>query len=72
MVRTKQEENFSNNVIWYNFILCILVMFVSGFCVNSLYRILGHFELLIKCIVDGILFCCNYFIQQKIIFRRNF
>ncbi len=54
------------------FILCILVMFVSGFCVNSLYRILGHFELLIKCIVDGILFCCNYFIQQKIIFRRNF
>ena len=30
MVRTKQEENFSNNVIWYNFILCILVIFIHA------------------------------------------
>ncbi len=30
MARTKQEENFSNNVIWYNFILCILVIFIHA------------------------------------------
>lgn len=30
MSRTKQEENFSNNVIWYNFILCILVIFIHA------------------------------------------
>lgn len=25
-----QEENFSNNIIWYNFILCILVIFIHA------------------------------------------
>lgn len=30
MGQTKQEENFSNNVIWYNFILCILVIFIHA------------------------------------------
>ncbi len=30
MTRTKQEENFSNNIIWYNFILCILVIFIHA------------------------------------------
>lgn len=30
MNRTKQEDNFSNNVIWYNFILCILVIFIHA------------------------------------------
>ncbi len=30
MIRTKQEENYSNNVIWYNFILCILVIFIHA------------------------------------------
>ena len=30
MNRTKQEDNFSNNVIWYNYILCILVIFIHA------------------------------------------
>lgn len=30
MGKTKQEENFSNNVYWYNFILCILVVFIHA------------------------------------------
>ncbi len=30
MGRTKREENFSNNVIWYNFILCVLVIFIHA------------------------------------------
>lgn len=30
MSQTKQEENFSNNIIWYNFILCILVIFIHA------------------------------------------
>lgn len=30
MGRTKQEDNFSNNMIWYNFILCILVVFIHA------------------------------------------
>lgn len=30
MSQAKQEKNFSNNVIWYNFILCILVIFIHA------------------------------------------
>lgn len=30
MSRTKQEKTFSNNVIWYNFILCILVVWIHA------------------------------------------
>lgn len=30
MARTWQEENFSNNVNWYNFILCVLVVFIHA------------------------------------------
>lgn len=30
MSRTKQSENFSNNINWYNFILCILVIFIHA------------------------------------------
>lgn len=30
MGKTKQEDNFSNNVYWYNFILCILVVFIHA------------------------------------------
>ena len=51
--------------------LCIAVMLVSGFCVNEIYSVLGDHEFFIKCIVDTVLFCCNYFIQQKIIFRKR-
>lgn len=31
MEKAKQEDNFSNNVIWYNFILCILVVFIHAY-----------------------------------------
>lgn len=64
-----KKESFRTSVQY--FILCIAVMFVSGFCVNGLYQVFGRFELFIKCVVDGVLFCCNYFIQQKIIFRKR-
>lgn len=30
MEKTRQEENFSNNVVWYNYILCILVVFIHA------------------------------------------
>lgn len=30
MGKAEQRENFSNNVIWYNFILCILVIFIHA------------------------------------------
>ncbi len=30
MEESKQRDNFSNNVIWYNFILCILVVFIHA------------------------------------------
>ncbi|KAI4444769.1 hypothetical protein C824_000056 [Schaedlerella arabinosiphila] len=30
MGRTEQEDNFSNNVIWYNFILCVLVILIHA------------------------------------------
>lgn len=30
MGKAEQRENFSNNVIWYNFILCILVIYIHA------------------------------------------
>lgn len=50
------------------YLLCILTMIVSGTAVNLLYAVVKKGELVIKCIVDTILFFCNYHIQQKYVF----
>lgn len=49
--------------------LCVATMLFSGFAVNALYNVIGHNEILIKCLVDTILFLLNYYIQRKFIFN---
>lgn len=53
------------------FLLCIVTMLISGFAVRQLYGIIGKYEVLIKCVVDSLLFMCNYVIQQKGIFNNT-
>lgn len=51
------------------FCLAAVQMLVSANAVSLLYSLLKWPELLIKIIVDSILFIVNYFVQKKIIFR---
>ncbi len=64
-----KKESYRTTIEYY--VLCLIIMITSGFSVNALYSFFGQHEFLIKCIVDTILFCCNYFIQQKIIFKTK-
>lgn len=49
-------------------LLCVFIMFLSGTGVNLLYEIWGGNEVVIKCMVDAILFCVSYFVQDRLIF----
>lgn len=51
--------------------LCIMIMLVSGTSVSLLYTVVQKGELVIKCIVDTILFLSNYYVQQKFIFSEK-
>lgn len=66
----KSKQKGIRTAIQY-FSLCIVVMLISGFCVDQLYDIVGNYEFVIKCFVDTILFFCNYLIQQNLIFKNK-
>ena len=66
----KSRANGKKSLLLY-YLLCILTMIVSGTAVNLLYAVVKKGELVIKCIVDTILFFCNYHIQQKYVFAEK-
>lgn len=67
----KTKEKSKRTFALY-YILCLLTMVVSGASVSLIYAVVQRGELLIKCIVDTILFLCNYHVQQRFIFvERN-
>ena len=49
--------------------LCIIQMFVSGFTVAGIYNLTHLPEVLIKIVVDTILFFINFIVQRKFIFN---
>lgn len=66
----KSRANGKKSLLQY-YLLCILTMIVSGTAVNLLYAVVKKGELVMKCIVDTILFFCNYHIQQKYVFAEK-
>ena len=68
-VSFNSNKNISNTIIKY-YILCIVQMFVSGFLVSRIYIFTGFSEVIIKLVVDTILFIVNYRIQRMFIFNE--
>lgn len=52
------------------FILAFGVMLCSGFGVSVIHSILPVWEIVIKILVDSLLFVSNYFIQKKWVFKK--
>lgn len=52
-------------------ILCIVMMFVSGLSVQGLHKILSINKVILKLIVDAIIFIINFIIQREFIFNGD-
>lgn len=52
-------------------LLCVFIMLASGAGVNLLYEMWGGNEVVIKCVVDTVLFCVSYFVQDRFIFAQR-
>lgn len=70
--RTIVFKNSSNkNSLIKYYILCICQMLISAGVVTGLYQVFQIPEVLIKIVVDTILFCISYQIQQRWVFRKK-
>ncbi len=63
------KEATSSSIIKY-YILCIIQMCISALCVSFIYSKINDTEVLIKIIVDTIIFFINYKIQQEWVFKK--
>ena len=68
-VSFNSNKNVSNTILKY-YILCIVQMFASGFLVSRIYMFTDFSEVIIKLVVDTILFIVNYRIQRMFIFNE--
>lgn len=68
-VTFNSNKKVSNTIIKY-YILCVIQMFISGFLVSKVYGLIGSSEVIIKLIVDTILFVVNYRVQRMFIFNE--
>jgi len=65
------KESNKNSIIKY-YILCLIQMLISAFAVSFIFNIIGrHSEVLIKIIVDIILFFINFKIQREWVFKKG-
>ena len=61
-------KNKNNSSFIKYVLLCIIQMFISGICVNFIFKKLNINLIVIKLIVDIIIFIVNFIIQRKFIF----
>lgn len=61
------KKSVTKTIVKY-YILCIIQMLLSGLFVSVIYNFMGGSEVIIKLIVDTILFIINYTVQKRIIF----
>ena len=61
-------KNKNNSSFIKYVLLCIIQMFISGICVNIIFKKLNINLIVIKLIVDIIIFIVNFIIQRKFIF----
>lgn len=66
-VTFESDKKVSNTIVKY-YALCIIQMLVSGLLVSWIYSITKGYEVVIKLIVDTVLFFINFKIQKKFIF----
>ncbi len=66
-----ESKSKSKRTFCMYYVLCLITMLVSGTSVSLLYAMMQRGELIIKCIVDTILFLCNYKVQQKFVFTEK-
>ena len=64
------KEKEMRTLIQY-FLLCVAVMIVSASGVSALYMQFHTNEVLIKCVVDTLLFFVSYFVQNRLIFVKR-
>ncbi len=68
-VSFKSKKNVKNTIIKY-YILCIIQMIASAVLVSIIYYFTGIAEVIIKVIVDTIIFFINYRVQRVVIFNK--
>lgn len=68
-VTFNSNKKITNTIVKY-YLLCIIQMIISGVLVSSLYNLTNGSEVIIKLIVDTILFFINYRVQRVFIFNE--
>lgn len=64
------KSNSKNTLIRY-YVLCIIQMLVSAYGVHMIYSLVGQNEVLIKVLVDTILFMVSFYVQREWVFNKN-
>lgn len=63
-------KNKNKKSIIRYFVLVILQMFISAFCVSELFKLLNIDSTLLKVIVDTIIFLINFVVQREWVFKK--
>lgn len=66
----QKKGNLMSSAIKY-FALAVVQMTISATAVNWIYRLVSWNEVVIKAMVDMVLFFVNYFVQKKFIFKKG-
>lgn len=68
-VSFKSKKNVKSTIVKY-YALCIIQMIASAMLVSVIYHFTGIAEVIIKIVVDTIIFFINYRIQRVVIFNK--
>lgn len=68
--KSRTRAEFVKSLAGY-YILVVVNVIVSSICVNFICKALLFNEVMVKFVVDMILFVCNYVIQREIIFKNK-
>ena len=63
------NKKIKNTIVKY-YILCVVQMIISGILVSTIFKLTGLSEVIIKLIVDTVLFIINFRIQRIYIFNE--
>lgn len=67
-----KHKSYDKLVFVRYYILCLILMLVSGLSVSATYHIFGHSVVVMKVIVDGLLSIMSYKVQKEWVFRKTY
>lgn len=70
--KNEEVNNHQGELILNYYLLVLVQMFVSAILVEILYKLTGGNLVVIKFVIDCLIFLENYFIQKKFIFNNKF